>query len=141
MEEILRESLARQRLQARLLAAFAALALVLAAVGLYGLMAFSVASRSREIGIRVAVGAGPADIVRLVLRELGRLLAAGLAIGSLAGLVAGRLMRSLLHGIPVADPPSFAAAAFTLSLAALAASLVPVRRALRTDPATSLRSE
>ena len=141
MAEILHESLSQERMHALLLGVFAALALLLAAVGLYGVMAFSVVSRSREIGIRIAVGAAPGDVVRLVLAYAGRLVAVGVAAGCAGGLVAGRLLRSFLFRVPALDLPSFAAAAATLSLVALLASLLPVRRALNTDPLTSLRSE
>lgn len=141
MAEIIHESLARQRIHALLLGLFAALALAMAAVGLYGVMAFSVAARTREIGIRVAVGAGRWDVVRLVLLQAGRLLLAGLAFGCAGGLLVGRLMRSFLYGVPPADPPSFVAGILTLSLAALLASVLPARRALRTDPIVALRSE
>lgn len=141
MRQILHESLARERIQALLLALFAAVALALAAVGLYGLMTFTVACRTREIGIRIAVGADRASVTRLVIAQAGRLLLAGLAAGCAGAVAAGLLLRPLLFGVPAVDPVSLALAVVALSLAGLLAALAPLRRALATDPVVSLRSE
>ena len=141
MEQILHDSLASRRLHMLLLWVYAGIALVLAAVGLYGVMSFSVAQRTRDIGIRIAVGASRGDIARLVLGEAGRLLVVGLLAGIAGALVLGRLLQSFLYQVGPADPVAFAVAAITLTVAALVAAWLPARRAVRTDPITSLRAE
>jgi putative ABC transport system permease protein len=140
MDELMEGSLARRRDSARLVGIFAALALILAAIGLYGVVSFSVATRTREIGIRMAVGADPRDIFKLVLGDGGKLLAIGLAIGAACAVMLGQLIRGLLYGVPPTDPGVFAIAGCVLALAALLAMLVPARRAARIEPATCLRS-
>jgi putative ABC transport system permease protein len=140
MGQHMEESLARRRNSARLVSIFACLALVLAAIGLYGVMSFSVASRTREIGIRIAVGADTRAIFKLILGDGGRLLTVGLAAGAVCALVLGRFIRGLLYGVPPTDPRIFAIAAGVLAAAALLAMLVPARRAARVEPANSLRS-
>jgi ABC-type antimicrobial peptide transport system permease subunit len=133
-------SLTRRRDSARLVAIFACLALVLAAIGLYGVTSFSVATRTREIGIRMAIGADKRDIFKLVLGDGGKLLALGLLVGAACAAVLGQLIRGVLHGVPPTDPRVFAAAAGVLALSALLALLVPARRAAQVEPASSLRS-
>ena len=141
MEQVLHDSLARRRVTMLLLWVFAGVALALAAVGLYGVMSFSVAQRSREIGIRMAVGATSRTVLTFVLKEAGRLLVLGLAVGAVATLVLSRLVTGLLFQVQPTDPMAFAAAGVILSLAALAAAALPAARAARTDPMASLRAE
>lgn len=120
---------------------FAAAALVLATVGLYGVVAFFVTRRTQEIGIRLAIGAQRGDLLRLVLGEGARLAAFGVVIGIVASFAITRLLSSLLFGISVTDPLTFAGVAALLFLVALAASYIPARRAMRVDPVTALRYE
>ncbi|HKD07828.1 MAG TPA: ABC transporter permease [Bryobacteraceae bacterium] len=122
-----------------LIGCFAALALSLAAVGLYGIVSYSVSQRTHEFGIRIAVGAAPSDVMRLVLGESARLTALGTLIGVLCALALTRLMRSLLFGISPSDPPTFIVATLMLGSIALAAASFPARRAVRTGPAVALR--
>lgn len=120
---------------------FAAAALVLAAVGLYGVVAFFVTHRTQEIGIRMAIGAQRSDVLRLVLGEGTRLAAFGVVIGIVVSFAITRLLSSLLFGISATDPFTFAGVAVLLSLVALAAAYIPARRAMRVDPVTALRYE
>lgn len=124
-----------------LVGAFAAVALLVGVVGLYGVVAYSVSRRSREIGIRMALGAQPASIHRLILREAGVLIALGIAIGVACSIGAAGLMRGLLFGIRAWDVPTLAAVAGVLALAALLASHIPARRAAAVNPVESLRAE
>jgi putative ABC transport system permease protein len=141
LSQIAEESAAATRLASRLLAGFATIALLLAGVGVYGVMSYSVRRRSRELGTRVALGASPADLVRLVLRQAGVLTAAGLAAGLTATLVLARALASLLFGVPPWDPLALAWAAALLAAATLVASYLPARRAARVDPVSILASE
>jgi putative ABC transport system permease protein len=141
VEVRIRESLYTERLIAILSAAFGILATLLAAIGLYGVMAYSVARRTGEIGVRMALGAVPADVLRLVLVGAVRLAAAGIVIGLAAALAAGRLVESQLFGIKPADPVIYAAAALLLALVALIAAGVPAWRAARIDPVVALKYE
>ncbi len=136
-----RESTANDRLAGTLAGAFAALATLLTAVGLYGVLAYGVAQRSRELGVRAALGAAGADLRRLVLGQVGRLVLAGGLAGLAAGLAIGRAARALLHGVGPQDPVAVAAAVGVLTLVALAAGALPARRAARADPARALRAE
>ena len=138
MEEVASASTAITRLAMRLLAGFAAVALTLAAVGIYAVMAYSVRRRTRELGTRVALGASRGDIVRLVMREGGVITIAGVMVGLTAGLLAARSLSAVLFGVPPSDPWSIAAAAVILGLTAMAACYVPARRASRVDPAKTL---
>jgi ABC-type antimicrobial peptide transport system permease subunit len=131
----------RQRVGSQLLALFGMLGLVLACVGLYGVLSFAVARRTREIGIRMALGGARRDIFRLVLKQGGGLVAAGLVVGLAAAGAASRLLRSLLLDLSPWDPVAFAAVAALLLGAALVACAVPARRATRVDPVTALRQE
>jgi predicted permease len=133
--------LANRRFLLLLVELFAAAALVLATVGLYGVVAFFVTRRTQEIGIRLAIGAQRGDVLRLVLGEGARLAAFGVVIGIVASFAITRLLSSLLFGISVTDPLTFAGVAALLFLDALAASYIPARRAVRVDPVTALRYE
>jgi len=141
LEEVLASSLDRRRFSMRLLGIFAAIATLMAAVGLYGVLSFSVAQRSHELGIRRALGAQPDDVVRLVVGEGFQLVGIGLAIGAIGTLGLTRMIMALIHGISAADPPSFLVGAAVLASVGLLASYLPARRATRVDPMTVLRSE
>jgi putative ABC transport system permease protein len=135
------DSLRQDRLMAALSSAFGMLALILSTVGLYGVISFTVARRTQEIGIRMALGADRARISTLILREASWLLAAGLAAGSAMALYVLRLAEKMLYGLEPQDPWSFVASATVLAGVALAASYVPARRAARLDPMVALRQE
>lgn len=139
LEVILRGFLAERRFQALLLAGFALVALLMAAVGLYGLMQYAAAMRTREIGLRMAVGARPGDIFRMMVGEGVALSATGAALGLVGAWLVGRVLSSLLFGVSAIDPWSFAAVSLLFILVALAACYVPARRAMRVDPVTVLR--
>jgi ABC-type antimicrobial peptide transport system permease subunit len=141
LESLLGTTLALPRLYATLIGVFALAALLLAGLGVYGVMAYAVAQRSREIGVRVALGAAPAKIRALVLGQGGRLALAGAGIGLLASLGVGRLLQSLLFGIQPIDLPTFLAVPLVLGIMALLASWVPARRAMRVDPLTAMRED
>ena len=134
-------SAAVSRLAMRLLGGFALIALILAAVGIYGVMSYSVRRQTRELGTRLALGASRGDIVRLVLRQAAVLAAIGLVVGIGTGLTAARAMSTLLFGVPPWDPLAIAAAGVLLTLTALGASYLPARRASRVDPASTLAAE
>ena len=141
MQEVLRESIAADRFMMLLVVAFGVSAVVLAAVGLYGLISYSVAQRTREIGIRVALGARPDQVMTPVIRE-GMLLAGiGVVLGIGAALITTELIASFLHGVAPTDPLTFTAVAALLLGVALLASYIPSRRAIRVDPLTALRAE
>jgi putative ABC transport system permease protein len=134
-------SMAIPRLAMRLLSGFAIVSVLLAAIGIYGVMAYSVRRRTREIGTRVALGASRADVVRLVMREGGVITVAGVVIGLATGLFAARSLSAVLYGVPPSDPWSLIAAAAVLMLTGLAACYVPAQRAARIDPARTLTVE
>ena len=134
MSDIRSDSIAEQRFVLLLIASFGALALMLAAIGVYGVMSLAVAQRSQELGIRVALGAGPARLVAMVLRDALRLSAAGVAIGVVAALALSPLIASQLYGVAAIDPLTFVAMPALLVAAAVAAAAVPARRATRIDP-------
>jgi predicted permease len=139
LEEMLAAASARERLLMVLLAVFAGLALALATVGVYGLIAFAMAQRRREIGIRVALGAGAGDVVRSLVARAAWLCGAGLLLGLLVAALAGRLMAGVLYGVRPADPATLAGAAVALAAAATLAASLPAWRATRVDPLETLR--
>ena len=137
----MRRSIARPRFTMTLLVAFTGLALVLAAVGLYGVMAYSVAQQTREIGIRIALGATRSAIASSVLRRGVLMAAAGALVGVIGARWASKLLESMLYGVGRTDPLSFAIGVAVLVATALIACLVPVRRAVAVDPLTSIRAD
>ena len=141
MGEVVSATLSTPRFTGMLLAVFAGLALALSAVGIYGVLSYVVSRRTREIAIRVAIGAGRADVLRMIVANGLALAMAGVAIGIVAAAYAARLMRSLLHDVAPGDPATFAAVGAGLSLVAALASLVPAWRATRVDPVTALKTE
>jgi ABC-type antimicrobial peptide transport system permease subunit len=130
-----------ERLIAKLSSLFGALALLLSCIGLYGLMAYEVSRRTHEIGIRVALGARSADVLRLVIGQGLALAATGAAIGIAAALGVTRFLSSILYGVKPADPLTFAAVTFCLVAIALLACYIPARRAMQVDPMVALRYE
>jgi predicted permease len=141
MDDIVRSSIARQRFSMLLLGAFGLLALVLAVVGIYGVVAQLVAARRQEFGVRAALGASPRALVRISLLDGLRQTAAGLAIGAVVALLLTRLMRGMLYGVTTSDPVTFALALVITGAVAMAASYLPARRAGRVDPASTLGAE
>jgi putative ABC transport system permease protein len=141
MEQIIDESLWQRRLWGTLFAAFAALALILAAVGIYGVMSYLVTQRTREIGIRMALGARRAAVVSMVLRHGMGLVLVGVAAGMGAAFAMARVIRGMLFGISASDPLTFVMVPLFLAAVALAACYVPARRAAGVDPLIALRQE
>lgn len=137
----LNESLAQPRFRTMLLGLFGALALALAAAGIFGVIAYSVSCRTRELGIRLALGASPSAIQKMILQEGLRIAGAGLTVGLVAALALTRFLGGQLYGIGATDPDTFASAAILLLVVALAACYVPARRAMRVDPMVALRYE
>jgi predicted permease len=140
-DSVMRDALAQQRFSVTLFAAFAALALTLAAVGLYGVMTQVVNGRAREMGVRLALGARPSEVRGLVVKQALSLLAVGLAIGIPSSLAAARLLGKLLYGVDATDPLTFAAVAAILAAVTWLSASIPAARATRIDPSTALRSE
>ena len=141
MEEIIEDSLSQKRLTRLLLASFAGLALVLAAIGIYGVMSQLVQQSTHEIGIRMALGAAPGAVLGMVLRNAMGMALGGIAVGAVAAMFATRLMASMLYGVGATDPLTFAAVAVILAGVACLASYLPARRATRVDPMVVLRYE
>jgi putative ABC transport system permease protein len=141
MDQVKTEALGEDRYTMVLFAGFAALALVLAAVGIYGLMAFAVAQRTNEIGLRLALGASRVNVIGLILREASLLAAAGLGMGLVGVALVGRTMRSTLYGVGATDFSVIVTVGLLLFGTALFASYLPARRAARIDPMAALRSE
>ena len=140
METLASAALARERFNALILLVFAGTALLLAAIGLYGVMAYLVTQRQAEIGIRLALGGGPRHVARMVIGDGMRMAVAGIVIGTIASLALARVLEGLLYGIAPTDPVTYVAIAVTLALVALAASALPARRATKADPVSALRA-
>jgi ABC-type antimicrobial peptide transport system permease subunit len=138
---VFEESITRPRLLAQLLGGFAGLALLLAAIGTYGVLSYMVAERGHEIGIRMALGAQAGDVLGMVLRNGLVLAGSGLVLGLIGAIAATRLMRSLLFGVSATDLTTLFLAPVLLGVVAVAACIVPAHRATRVDPATVLRQE
>jgi predicted permease len=141
MEQRVKESLARRRFSMLLLTLFACLALVLAAIGIYGVMAYLVSQGTREIGIRMALGATPGVILKHVVRQGMTMAFSGAVVGLMGAFLLSRLIRSLLFGVRATDPLTFAVISLLLMLVALAASYIPAQRAAQVEPVVSLRYE
>lgn len=141
MDDRITRSLAQARFSTALLTAFGIVALLLAAIGVFGVISYGVSQRTQEIGVRVALGADAGDVVRLIVRHGARLAGAGLLIGLAGALVATRLLGTLLYQVSPTDPPTFILGATVLGLCALAAAVLPALRAARLDPAIALRAE
>jgi putative ABC transport system permease protein len=141
MEQIIAGSLAERRFTMLVLIIFAATALLLAAVGIYGVMSYTVTRRTHELGIRATLGASRGEIVWLVLRQGMRVATLGLAGGLIAAVVLTRLMAGLLYGVRPADPATLAAVTLLLGAIALAACYIPAKRATAVDPVVALRCE
>ncbi len=139
IEEILSGSMAERRFNTWIVGLFSATALLLAAVGTYGVMAFAVSSRTRELGVRAALGAAPADLIGLVMRQGMWLTMVASALGLIAAVALTRFMASMLFNVAPRDPITFAVVAALLGLVALAATLFPAVRAMRVNPVTALR--
>src|SRR5436305_2306882 len=141
MEQLVSASVGQPRFRTALLAAFSLLALVIASIGIYGVMDYLVMQRTRELGIRLAVGATGGDVLRVVLGRAAMLIAVGLCLGLLGSVVLARLIARLLYGVTPLDPLTFAAVSLLLSAVALFASYIPARRASKIDPMEALRHE
>jgi ABC-type antimicrobial peptide transport system permease subunit len=141
MDDAMARSMAGDRLLAVLLGAFAGLALLLAAIGIFGVLSYVMAQRTRELGIRLALGAQRGDLIRLVARETTPMVATGVVVGLIAALGLTRFVRTMLYEIQPTDPATFAAVAITLIAVAVVAALVPARRASLVDPVIAIRSE
>ena len=141
MDDVIAGANAGPRFTLVLLATFAVVALVLAAVGIYGVISYAVSRRTHEIGVRVALGASPATVVRLVIGQGMRVVAVGVAIGLAGSLVASRLMTKLVYGVSVTDPLTYAGVAVLLAAVALVASYIPAWRATRIDPLVAMRND
>jgi putative ABC transport system permease protein len=141
LEEVIYNSLAQRRFNSLLLVIFAALAGLLAAVGIYGVIAYMVTQRTHEIGVRLALGAQRGDVLKLVLGQGVKLALIGIAVGLLAAAALTRVLSTLLYGVSATDPATFLTIPLLLTAVALLASYVPARRATRVEPVIALRSE
>lgn len=141
MRQVRAASVARPRFLVTLLAAFATVALCLAAVSIYGLISYAVSRRTQEIGIRMALGARGREVVRMVVRQGALLVGGGIVLGVIGGIIGTRLLQGLLYQVHPVDPVIFSVAPLLLAIIALLASYVPARRATRIDPMIALRAE
>jgi putative ABC transport system permease protein len=141
MEQLVSASVGQQRFRTVLLAAFSILAVLIASVGIYGVMNYLVSQQIREFGIRLANGATEGDVLQLVLRRAAVLIAAGLCLGLMGSAMLARAIAGLLFGVSAFDPLTVVAVSLILSAVALVASYIPARRATRVDPLTALRYE
>jgi putative ABC transport system permease protein len=141
MEQWITTSTAQPRLTTTLLSTFAGVALLIAAIGIYAVLAYSVSQRTREIGIRMAMGATPRRVQGLIVSEGMRIVLLGLVIGLAGGLAVGRMVQSLVYGVGASDPKTYFLVAAILTAVALAACFIPARRAAGVDPMVALRDE
>jgi hypothetical protein len=141
MEQVVLRSIASKRFTMSLLAVFAGLALLLASIGIYGVLSHLVGQRTQEIGVRMALGAGRPQVLRMILTDGARMAFTGIGIGIIAALGLTHLMSSMLFGVKPADPLTFVLVSLTLCVVALLACYVPARRAMKIDPMTALRNE
>ena len=141
MDQLVSEGISRQNFNMLLLTIFAGIALVLAAIGIYGLMSYSVQQRTQELGIRMALGAGKRDVLKLMLRQGLTLTFTGVLVGLAIAFGMTRLLATLLYGVHAYDPLTFSTVPLVLAAVALIATYIPARRALRVDPLTALRYE
>ena len=141
MDELVTQSLTQRQLNMLLLASFAGLALVLAGIGIYGVMSYLVSQRTQEIGVRMALGASRTDVLKMMVLQGLRLAGAGLLVGFVLALVLTRLISGLLYGISPGDPLTFAALALVLAAVAFLASYLPALRATKVEPIEALRYE
>ena len=141
MDHIVSEAIARQRFSMLLLGSFATLALGLAAVGIYGVMSYSVAQRTHEIGIRMALGARRTDVLQMTVKQGLRLVGIGMLVGLVAAFLLTRVMASLLYGISATDPVTFIGISLVLLAVAVLASYLPALRATKVDPIIALRAQ
>jgi ABC-type antimicrobial peptide transport system permease subunit len=141
MADVISQSLARRRFALTLVGAFAATALLLAGLGIYGVTAYSVGQRAQEIGLRMAIGAGRRDILQLIVGKGLRVITAGIAVGLIGAALLTRLLTSLLFGATPTDPVTYVVVSSVLAVVALLACYVPATRALRIDPVVALRAE
>jgi len=139
MERVVSESVSRRRFQMFIISVFAGVALLLAAIGIYGVVSYSVTERTNEIGIRLALGAERRDVFRLVLKQGMIPAVAGVSIGLVGAFALARLIRSLLFGVSATDPATLVVIAVVLTIVALMACWIPARRATKVDPMTALR--
>ena len=141
LASLMRASIGQERLVARLATGFGALALLLAGIGLYGVLTYAVTRRTNEIGLRVALGAQQQDVVRMVLGDALKLVLVGILVGAPLAMAATQLLRNQLHDVHPADPIAIGTALVVLTACAVVAALVPARRAARLDPLAALRVE
>ena len=141
MKQLVQDSVVTPRTTLLLLGLFSGIALVLAGIGIYGVISYSVAQRTQEIGIRMALGAQPQDVMRMILAQGGKIACAGVLVGTIAAFGLTRWMEKLLFSVSPGDPMTFAAVAIVLTFVAMLACWIPARRTLRVDPAIALRDE
>jgi putative ABC transport system permease protein len=141
MEERVADTVWQRRLSGALFAVFAALAVALASVGIYGVMSYAVSQRTREIGVRMAIGASSRDVLKLVIGQGAKMIAAGLGAGLIVALIAARIINSLLYQVSATDPLTYLVVSLLLAGVALVACYIPARRAMKVDPMTALRAE